>query len=149
MDQYVNNPNSVPAMQKFFQVCASLPLSCFNERSKRAPPFFQSFHTLSSRSFTHTLAHTLTHSLTHTHSLTLTLTHSHTHTHTFTHSHPSPAFFTHSCFAQAKSKDLLCMRMPSDKAKYRLAMAATTATIGAVVAGVFMLATGTGKVRRS
>ena len=41
------------------------------------------------------------------------------------------------------------MRMPSDKAKYRLAMAATTATIGAVVAGVFMLATGTGKVRRS
>ena len=99
-------------------------------------------------SLTHSHTHSLTH--THTHTLTLALTHSHTHTHTHTHSlSPSPAFFTHSCVAQAKSKDLLCMRMPSDKAKYRLAMAATTATIGAVVAGVFMLATGTGKVRRS
>ena len=84
MDQYVNNPNSVPAMQKFFQVCASLPLSCFNERSKRAPPF--SNHFIRSRralSLTHSHTHSLTHSL--------TLTHSHSHSHTHTHTHtPSP-----------------------------------------------------------
>eukprot|EP01147_Barroeca_monosierra_P003759 gene3756-6282_t len=49
---------------------------------------------------------------------------------------------------QTASKDPLAMRLPSDKARYRLAMVLTTGIIGSVVTGVYCLATGSGKVKR-
>eukprot|EP00043_Microstomoeca_roanoka_P017294 m.180246 g.180246 ORF g.180246 m.180246 type:complete len:69 (-) comp16612_c0_seq3:2663-2869(-) len=52
-------------------------------------------------------------------------------------------------FFQSKSHDLLSMRRPGDKAKYRIAMMATTAVIGSVIVGVYCLATGTGKKTRN
>ncbi|EGD75684.1 hypothetical protein PTSG_12637 [Salpingoeca rosetta] len=50
---------------------------------------------------------------------------------------------------QTASKDILSMRLPGDKAKYRLAMLTTTAVMVSVVGGVFCLATNTGKKVRS